>query len=94
VLDVENIRLHYAKTLEHWLARFENNVEQVREMFDEEFVRTWRLYLAGSMANFTTGALQLYQFTFARPRSNDIPWTREYLYQQPEKAQQWNAVTS
>lgn len=80
VLDVENIRLHYAKTLEHWLERFEQHVDQVTEMFDEDFVRTWRLYLASSMASFTAGSLQLFQVVFTRPTSNEIPWTRAHLY--------------
>ncbi|MGH7201219.1 MAG: class I SAM-dependent methyltransferase, partial [Planctomycetaceae bacterium] len=48
VLDVENIRMHYAKTLSHWLLRFEEATDVVRDMFDEEFLRVWRLYLASS----------------------------------------------
>ena len=44
------------------------------------FVRTWRLYLAGSLAAFLSGELQLFQFVFARPQLNDIPWTRAALY--------------
>lgn len=81
VLDVENLRLHYAKTLEHWLERYEQNLETVRGMYDEFFVRAWRLYLAGSIANFRAGTLQLYQVAFARPTKNDIPWTRAHLYE-------------
>jgi len=80
VLDVENLRLHYAKTLEHWLARFEAHRDEVRERFDADFVRAWRLYLAGSLAGFTTGWLQLFQVLFTRPGSNAIPWTRDHLY--------------
>ena len=80
VLDVENLRLHYALTLEHWLSRYEQNVDSVRQMFDENFVRTWRLYLAGSIAAFRTGCLQLFQLTFVRSGINDLPWTRDYLY--------------
>ncbi len=80
VLDVENLRLHYARTLEHWLERFEAAADQVRDMFDEPFVRAWRLYLAGSVASFTTGGLQLFQVLFARPQVNAIPWTRSHLY--------------
>ena len=83
VLDVENLRLHYARTLEHWLARYEANIDEVRGMFDENFERAWRLYLAGSIAAFEMGALQLFQVSFARGNQNQIPWTREYLYQQP-----------
>ena len=55
VLDVENLRLHYAKTLEHWRRRFDGASGEVAAMFDETFVRAWRLYLAGSQAAFTTG---------------------------------------
>jgi cyclopropane-fatty-acyl-phospholipid synthase len=80
VLDVENLRLHYAQTLRHWLTLFEGARERVRDMFDEKFVRMWRLYLAGSTAGFTTGTLQLFQIVFAPGTSNDIPWTRAHLY--------------
>ena len=81
VLDVENLRLHYARTLEHWLGRFERNAERVEEMFDVNFTRAWRLYLGGSIAGFTAGTLQLFQVAFARDANNDLPWSREHLYQ-------------
>ncbi len=80
VLDVENLRLHYALTLRHWLARYEDAQERVRAMYNEAFVRTWRLYLAGSIAAFNAGALQLFQVVFNRSGQNDVPWTREHLY--------------
>lgn len=80
VLDIENIRLHYAKTLEWWLQRYEENVEAVRGMFDETFVRAWRLYLVGSIAAFTTGKLQLFQVLYARSGAKDVPWTRAHVY--------------
>ena len=80
MLDVENLRLHYARTLEQWLARFETKLAQVIEMYDEPFSRAWRLYLAGSIASFTTGSLQLFQISFAREQDNDVPWTRAELY--------------
>jgi cyclopropane-fatty-acyl-phospholipid synthase len=80
VLDVENLRLHYAQTLRQWLALYEAASERVRAMFDERFVRMWRLYLAGSVAGFATGTLQLFQVVFAPGENNDIPWTRAHLY--------------
>jgi cyclopropane-fatty-acyl-phospholipid synthase len=80
VLDVENIRLHYAKTLHHWLGLYESSKDRVREMFDDKFVRMWRLYLAGSIAGFTTGTLQLFQVVFAPRGNNNIPLTRAHLY--------------
>lgn len=80
ILDVENLRLHYEKTLEHWLSRFEGSADQVTRMFGPEFVRAWRLYLAGSIAAFRVGTLQLFQATFAGTACRQIPWTRAHLY--------------
>lgn len=79
VLDVENLRLHYAKTCEHWLERFERNRDKVAEMFDDCFVRAWRLYLSGCIANFSIGGLQLFQVLFSRSGNNQVPWTRAHL---------------
>jgi cyclopropane-fatty-acyl-phospholipid synthase len=76
VLDVENLRLHYARTLRHWLERFERAADRVAAMFDERFVRAWRLYLASSQAAFAAGSLQLFQVVFARGCDNRIPWAR------------------
>jgi cyclopropane-fatty-acyl-phospholipid synthase len=83
VLDVENLRLHYAETLRHWLARYERSVEQIRSMFDDQFVRIWRLYLCGSLAAFASGSLQLFQILFARGTLNDLSPTRQHLYADP-----------
>lgn len=76
VTDVENLRQHYALTLRHWLHRFEDAHDQVANMFDGSFVRTWRLYLAGSASAFTTGYMQLYQVLFTRYADNTGPWVR------------------
>jgi len=80
VLDVENLRLHYAKTLDHWWRLFEAARERVSGMFDEKFVRMWRVYLLGSKAAFSVGQLQLFQVLFAPSRNNQIAWTRDHLY--------------
>src|SRR5262249_28874902 len=75
VLDVENLRLHYDRTLRHWLARFESNRDEVARRFGEPFVRIWRLYLAGSIAAFHTGSLQLFQVVFPPAPPNPLPST-------------------
>ncbi len=84
VLDIENLRLHYAKTLEHWLDRFEKAQQQVVSMYDSEFLRAWRLYLAGSMAAFRCGSLQLFQVVFSGPRCPPVWWTRAPLYSETQ----------
>ncbi|HEY5644484.1 MAG TPA: cyclopropane-fatty-acyl-phospholipid synthase family protein [Pseudomonadales bacterium] len=79
IMDVENLRPHYARTLTHWLERFERNVDRVRDMFDESFVQAWRLYLSGSKSAFTQGQLQLYQVLFQRQGANALPMTRDRM---------------
>jgi cyclopropane-fatty-acyl-phospholipid synthase len=90
ILDLENLRLHYAKTLEHWLQRFEEHEDEIEKMFNQTFVRAWRLYLSGSIAAFDTGQLQLFQIHFTRERNNKIALTRDHIYQQTSKQKQSN----
>jgi cyclopropane-fatty-acyl-phospholipid synthase len=80
ILDVENLRAHYAKTLEHWLERFEESRQQVTSMYDSRFARAWRLYLAGSIAAFRGGHLQLFQVLFTGAKREPLFWTRHPLY--------------
>ncbi|HVN37440.1 MAG TPA: class I SAM-dependent methyltransferase, partial [Myxococcota bacterium] len=80
VADVENLRRHYALTLEHWLERFEKQGDWVESRYDARFVRTWRLYLASSIAAFRSGSCQLFQVLFERAAGTSLPWTRADLY--------------
>jgi cyclopropane-fatty-acyl-phospholipid synthase len=80
VYDVENLRLHYSRTLEMWAQRFEQHKQEITEMMDEEFVKAWGLYLYGSIAAFNTGELQLFQVVFKHATSNNVPWSRHYIY--------------
>lgn len=80
VVDVENLRQHYEWTLQSWLERFEQAVPLIRERFDEAFVRSWRFYLAGSVAAFRAGSLQLFQILFAGRECRSLPPNRGDLY--------------
>jgi cyclopropane-fatty-acyl-phospholipid synthase len=80
VLDVENLRLHYAHTLGHWSQRFGSVAEQVRATYGVQFERAWELYLAGSEASFATGWLQLFQVVFAPVESKPPFWARAEIY--------------
>ena len=80
VYDIENLRLHYSRTLEMWVQRFEEHKEQIIEMMDEEFVKAWGLYLYGSIAAFNTGRLQLFQVVFNKAESHNVPWSRHSIY--------------
>ena len=79
-VDVESLRMHYYKTLIKWAENFEKNTDKVREMFDEKFVRMWRMYLYSCAACFYTGVIDLHQIVFTKGVNNFLPLTREYLY--------------
>jgi len=92
VLHVENLRAHYAKTLEHWLSRFEQSYQAVVETFGPRFARMWRLYLAGSIAAFRVGGLQLFQVVFAGNKCTSRPLTWSNLYtgaEEPVQEKKW-----
>jgi cyclopropane-fatty-acyl-phospholipid synthase len=80
VLDVENLRRHYALTTRHWLRRFEAALPQIEALVGKERARTWRLYLAGTCASFEAGAAELFQAVITRVGNDRIPWTRAHLY--------------
>jgi cyclopropane-fatty-acyl-phospholipid synthase len=80
VLDVENLRRHYALTARHWLSRYEANARRIEELVGRETARAWRLYLAGTVAAFETASLHLYQIVFTRADNDAIPWTRADWY--------------
>ncbi|WP_373895792.1 class I SAM-dependent methyltransferase [Virgibacillus sp. CBA3643] len=81
VIDVESLRRHYNLTLRQWVRNFENNLDTVQEKFDERFIRMWRLYLNASAANFTAGISDLHQFLITKGPNNELPMTRDYLYE-------------
>ena len=80
LLDYENLRLHYAMTLQEWRERYEGNKDKVVDLYGEKFYRMWNLYLAGSESGFRWGDLGLSQFVFSKGVNNDLPLTREHLY--------------
>ncbi|OLN28601.1 SAM-dependent methyltransferase [Desulfosporosinus metallidurans] len=80
LLDVESLRSHYTRTLEHWAQNFEQALPLIRESKDESFIRMWRLYLQSSAASFNCGNLDLHQFLFSKGPNNHLPWTRDYIY--------------
>jgi cyclopropane-fatty-acyl-phospholipid synthase len=65
-VDMFSLRPHYAETLRLWRERFIERRDAVAALgFDEVFQRMWRLYLAYSEAGFSSGYLDVYQWTFA-----------------------------
>jgi cyclopropane-fatty-acyl-phospholipid synthase len=94
VRDVEDLQAHYATTLEHWLDRFDKSSGKVSAMYGAEFERAWRLYLAGSIAGFRTGTLQLFQIVFSGAKFEAVPRTRADLYRGQQADCAWTPATS
>ena len=78
VLDVENLRMHYNKTLLCWENNYKKNLDEVRKRFDERFVRMWNLYLAACAATFHNGIIDLHQILATKGVNNELPLTRWY----------------
>ncbi len=76
--DVENLRLHYAYTLRHWLRRAGKARSKIEAMYDERFFRMWEFYLAGGIVMFESGAACNYQVQYIRDR-RALPITRDYM---------------
>ncbi|MBX4261388.1 cyclopropane-fatty-acyl-phospholipid synthase family protein [Clostridium estertheticum] len=80
LIDIESLRRHYGKTLEHWAGNFENALPIIEKSKEKTFIRMWRLYLNSCAASFNCGNINLHQILFAKGVNNDLPLTREYLY--------------
>jgi cyclopropane-fatty-acyl-phospholipid synthase len=76
--DVENLRLHYALTLRHWLERATKARAEIEAMYDVRFFRMWEFYLAGGIVMFESGAACNYQLQYIRERTA-LPITRDYM---------------
>lgn len=80
ILDVENLRRHYQKTVEMWSHNFTKESAKIRDYKDERFMRMWHLYLEACAASFSCSNICIHQILFTKGINNDLPWTREYLY--------------
>ena len=77
--DLEIWRGHYERTLQAWLARFDRNIDRVRQLHDERFIRMWRYYLQSAELAFSEAHLVIHQLQLAKGRLT-VPGTRDYLY--------------
>ncbi|KLN53267.1 SAM-dependent methyltransferase [Variovorax paradoxus] len=88
VLDIENLRRHYAPTLDVWTERFDRRWSDIQAIdpkrFDERFRRIWRTYLVGCAEMFRSpaGYTHLFQIVFSKGNATAVsyPMTRAHLY--------------
>jgi cyclopropane-fatty-acyl-phospholipid synthase len=87
VIDVENLRRHYALTLDAWAERFDASWEKIHALdprrFDERFRRTWRTYLwaCAEMFRAANGRTHLFQVLVSKGNiGSNYPMSRAFLY--------------
>jgi cyclopropane-fatty-acyl-phospholipid synthase len=83
IVDVEGLRLHYARTCRHWVERLRERAAEARALVGERTYRTWLLYLTCSAVAFEAGSIGLYQVLMRKHGDATIdrgPRTREGLY--------------
>jgi cyclopropane-fatty-acyl-phospholipid synthase len=79
VRDVEAMREHYVRTVEHWIATFEDHYDQFVTLLGEQVARVWRLYLVGGALAFEEGRMGVDQVLAVKPTDRGvsaIPGTR------------------
>ncbi|MDB5965729.1 MAG: methyltransferase protein [Polaromonas sp.] len=82
MVDAENLRPHYARTLWDWSNALEARLDQARSVLSadgnaergEKTLRAYRLYLAGCAMSFEQGWISLHQLLAAKP-TGDINLT-------------------
>jgi cyclopropane-fatty-acyl-phospholipid synthase len=88
VVDIENLRRHYAPTLDAWAERFDRNWERIQALdparFTERFRRVWRTYLYGCAEMFRSprGQTHLFQIVYSKGNitRKNYPMSRAFLY--------------
>ena len=76
--DIEDLRLHYNRTLLCWEKNFKDHIEEAHTMFDERFLRMWDMYLSACAATFHNGIIDIHQILMTKGINNDLPMTRWY----------------
>ncbi|MDW7746148.1 cyclopropane-fatty-acyl-phospholipid synthase family protein [Halomonas sp.] len=76
VIDLDEIGLHYARTLREWRHRFEASLETVRRLgYDERFIRMWRYYLCYCEGGFLERTIGTCHLLLAKPGARPAPLT-------------------
>ncbi len=72
--ELENIGIHYARTLSHWREKFLRNEAHIAQLgFEKSFRRKWLYYLCYCEAAFATRTLGDHQIVLTRPGNNMLP---------------------
>ena len=70
ISDIEILRLHYAKTLRHWFNNFSNNIDKIKELYDDRFLKMWEVYLNLSELSFIHGDNVVFQLVLTKKKDS------------------------
>ena len=76
--DIQVLKFHYAETLKRWRYNFYDNIDKVREFYDDKFCRMWDFYLSSSQASFEESTLVIYQLQLSKDKKT-VPDSRDYM---------------
>ncbi len=71
LLNAENFRVHYVKTLADWIARMEDQRERLLEIVPESVYRIYHVFFIGSMVSFRQKEIALYQNLFFKTSGSE-----------------------
>ena len=77
--DIQVLKYHYAETLKRWRYNFYDNIEEIKEIYDDRFCRMWDFYLSSSQASFDSANLVVFQLQLSKNK-NTVPDKRDYLF--------------
>ena len=93
IFDIDNLRLHYARTLHFWRERFYNHRAEIAESYGEQFIRMWDVYLSGAISAFSAGDLTLSQILVGKGRHTHARLNRRAYYDPEGEDFHWNFWT-
>ena len=76
--DIQILKFHYAETLKRWRYNFYDNIDKVKEIYDEKFCRMWDFYLSSSQASFEESTLVVFQLQLSKNKKT-VPDKRDYM---------------
>lgn len=74
IVGVEDITLHYARTLADWRQRFKDKEQDLKAMgYNDAFRRLWDFYFCYCEGGFRERSISTVQLLLAKPLSRDLP---------------------
>jgi cyclopropane-fatty-acyl-phospholipid synthase len=73
ITDIKCLRLHYARTIDHWYERFLNSMPENRKLVSDKTIRAWKAYLANMAIGFRNREFTVNQLLCTRLEKKIVP---------------------